>query len=120
MVLGNVKFINPSDVDTQKSEVERLLTALYSSIEGTYPMNRAYGLSQEALDYPLPIAQTMLAEEIYNKTEIYVPQCNIESVDFQYDEENDAIIPLISFEIEDEILDDEDYESEDDEDYECD
>ena len=113
MVLGNVKFINLSDVDSKKEKVKRLLSALYSSMEGTYPMNRAYGLSQEPLDYPLPVAQTMLAEEIYNKTETYVPQCEIESIDFQYDEENDALIPIISFELGDD-------ESFDDEDYECD
>ena len=119
MVLGDTQLFSDS-VSAKREKIERLLTALCSSTAGTYPMNREYGLSSEPLDYPLSVAQTMMAEDIYNKVEMYIPQCTIESVEFYYDEKNDALVPLIQYEIEDDESLDDDYESEEDEDYERD
>lgn len=63
------------------------LQCLYSTVEGTCPMDRAYGLSIECIDKPLPIAKNLYALDVVEKTEKYEPRVEIADVTFEVDGE---------------------------------
>ncbi len=83
--------------DISKSEAEdikRCLTTLYSVREGEQPLDRSFGLSQEYLDKPMPIAQNMLALEIIEKTSRYEHRVSVDRVNFEYGNDG-QLIPVI-------------------------
>lgn len=73
-----------------ENELERYrrgLETLYSTVEGSCPGDRKFGLSNEYVDELPEVAESTLSLEIYNKTEIYVPQVEILDITFEHDGE---------------------------------
>lgn len=111
------------DADETRQEIlTRRFKTLISSIEGSFPMNRAVGISQEMLDAPVSSAITLLSVEIYQKAEKYIPEIDLEDIECSYNLETDTVsVRLICRESdmseEDSFLE---YEAEEDEDYERD
>lgn len=67
---------------TDIEQIKRNLDCLYSCAEGTCPGDRSFGLNQDFLSLPLPVAQNKLSLEIIQKTEKYEP--SVEVMDIQY------------------------------------
>ncbi len=123
MKIGEIELSVPEFHDSRQDMIKDKLTALLGSAEGTYPMNRRYGISSEIFDYPVEMAESFLAAEIYDKTEEFIPEINVLDVQFRKGTEDDALYPLIFYEIaaeeEDDLLENNYWDSEGDE-YESD
>ena len=123
MKIGEVELALPDYQDSDRDEIRKKFSALYGSLEGTYPMNRSYGINSEVFDYPIHTAKSLLAAETYEKAEQYIPGINVLDVNFRVDLENDILYPVISYELvdadEEDSLEEDDFESEGDE-YESD
>ncbi len=123
MKIGGVELSVPEFQDSRQDMIKDKLTALLGSVEGTYPMNRRYGISSEIFDCTVETAESILAAEIYDKTEEFIPEINVLDVQFRKDTEDDVLCPLISYEMateeEDDLLENNDWDSEGDE-YESD
>ncbi len=78
----------------EAEDIRRCLTALYSVREGEQPLDRGFGLSQEYLDQPMPVAQNMLALEIIEKTSRYEPRVSVDKVEYKYGGDG-QLIPVI-------------------------
>lgn len=78
----------------EMEDIRRCLTALYSVREGEQPLDRDFGLSQEFLDQPMPIAQNMLALEIIGKTSRYEPRVSVDKVEYEYGGDG-QLVPVI-------------------------
>lgn len=122
MKLGLVEAEMLDADETRQEILTRRFNTLISSIEGTFPMNRAVGISQEMLDAPVSSAITLLSVEIYQKAEKYIPEIDLEDIECSYNLETDTVsVRLICRESdmaeEDSFLE---YEAEEDEDYERD
>ena len=71
-----------------ENELERYriaLETLYATVEGTCPGDRKIGLSNEYVDEPPEVAKSTFSLEVYNKTEIYVPQVEVLEIAFEHD-----------------------------------
>lgn len=78
----------------EAEDIKRCLTALYSVREGEQPLDREFGLSQEFLDKPVPVARNLLALEVIDKTKRYETRVSVEKV--EYDTGGDGrLIPVI-------------------------
>lgn len=123
MKIGGVELSVPEFQDSRQDMIKDKLTALLGSVEGTYPMNRRYGISSEIFDCTVETAESILAAEIYDKTEEFIPEINVLDVQFQKGTEDDVLCPLISYEMateeEDDLSENNDWDSEGDE-YESD
>ena len=123
MKIGGVELSVPEFQDSRQDMIKDKLTALLGSVEGTYPMNRRYGISSEIFDCTVETAESILAGEIYDKTEEFIPEINVLDVQFRKGTEDDVLCPLISYEMateeEDDLLENNDWDSEGDE-YESD
>lgn len=65
----------------------RALETLYATVEGTCPGDRGFGLSNEYVDELPEVAESTFSLEVYNKTEMYVPQVEILDITFEHDKE---------------------------------
>lgn len=88
----------------------RQLQTLYTTVEGTCPGDRNFGLSPEYLDEPPQVAESTLSLEIYNKTEEYVPQVEVLDIQFIYGEDG-QMTPQVTIGLNEEY-EEEEYEEE--------
>lgn len=86
---------------------KRQLETLFSTVEGTCPGDRNFGLSNEYQDEPPEVAESSFSLEVYNKTEEYVPQVEILDIEFEHNLEG-GMRPKITFGL------NEDYDEEED------
>ena len=80
--------------ESEAEDIRRCLTTLYSVREGEQPLDREFGLKQEFLDQPVPIAKNMLALEVIEKTQRYEKRVKVEKVEYKAGEEG-QLIPII-------------------------
>lgn len=79
----------------EAEEILRNLNTLYGTAAGSVPLDREFGLDHEFLDYPIDVAQNMVALEITEKTELYEPRVEVIEVTFKSDAENGKLIPTV-------------------------
>lgn len=83
MININEAVIRINGAEGQEAEdIRRCLTTLYSVREGEQPLDRDFGLKQEFLDQPVPIAKNMLALEVIEKTRKYEKRVKVEKVEY--------------------------------------
>lgn len=63
----------------------RNVRVILSTRKGSVPLYRDFGVSWEALDKPLPVAQTMLIPEIREAIETWEPRASFVDVAFARD-----------------------------------
>lgn len=73
--------------DGEAADIKRCLETLYQTPEGTCPLDREFGLSQDLVGLPLDVAQNEFALEIIEKTEKYEPRASIKDILFEMNEE---------------------------------
>ncbi len=73
--------------DGEAEDIKRCLETLYQTPEGTCPLDREFGLSQDLVGLPLDVAQNEFALEIIEKTERYEPRASIKDILFEMNEE---------------------------------
>ena len=115
MRIGEADLTLPDYQDSSRDRIRKKINNLLRTIEGTYPMNRSYGIRSVILDAPLPVAKVMLAEDIYAKSEQYIREIVVTDVRFRTDED-DILYPVIYAELaENEEGDDPEWEDADNE-----
>lgn len=80
--------------ESEAEDIRRCLTTLYSVREGEQPLDRDFGLAQDFLDQPVPIAKNMLALEVIEKTKRYEKRVKVERVEYAAGE-GGQLIPVI-------------------------
>lgn len=96
--------------DRLSDDIMNCLNCLYSTVEGTCPMDREFGITIEAVDKPQQVAKNIYALDVVEKTEKYIPSVEVEEVTFEVDGER--LIPHIK------LKENEDNDSEEEEDEE--
>lgn len=85
---------------------------LYTTVQGTCPGNRDFGITPLATDVPMPVAEQALTLDIISKTETYLPMLQVESVEFSVEDE--VLVPHVLLSLNEDYFED-DEEDEDDE-----
>lgn len=89
---AEIKF----DYDSpEKEDVLRCLKTLYSTREGSQPLDRNFGVNWDFIDKPLPVAQQEYSFEVIKKTREYEPRVKVKEVVFEFDGENGKMHPVI-------------------------
>lgn len=83
---------NSPDAD----DISRCLKTLYSTREGSQPLDRNFGLNWGFIDKPLPIAQQEYAFEVVKKTREYETRVNVQEVTYKFDESSGKMIPVVT------------------------
>lgn len=61
-------------------EIDRRLALLYSTREGTMPLDREFGINMDFVDMPPETAKSLYTAEITKKTAKFVPEVRVKAV----------------------------------------
>ncbi len=85
---------------TVQEEIQRNLSLLYETVEGSCPGDRLFGLNPSFQDAPMNVAINLFALEVIEKTELY--ESRVEILDIQYTQSEDGdLVPEITIGIRD-------------------
>lgn len=76
-------------------EVRQNIRAIVSTIQGTCPFHRDFGIDSEIVDLPTPAAAALLQVSIINAIETYEPRALVTDVEIKT--EGSRLVPKISF-----------------------
>lgn len=86
--------------ETLEEELKQNLFTILTTWIGSVVLNRSFGMDPEALDHPGPVAQALIASQIYDLVERYEPRILIQDIQFlQPTDDPDAgrVVPVIYF-----------------------
>lgn len=81
--------------EPEAEDILRCLNMLYSTEEGTQPLDRNFGLNWGFIDKPLPIAQQEYAFEVIKKTREYESRVKVQEVIYESDATEGKMYPVI-------------------------
>lgn len=86
-------------------DIKRCLSTLYSTREGSQPLDRNFGLNCSFVGKPIPVARNEFALEVVEKTEMYEPRAKVSDITYEYNENDGVMHPTIHLEKGDEYED---------------
>lgn len=81
-------------VGLSEQEIEDL-RSLYTTFEGTIPLNRSAGISIDILSKPIEEAKVLYRIEIIKKTRMFSDKVEIKEITFETDSANGSIKPKV-------------------------
>ena len=92
---GSLGPLKLNETDTVSSALQNVAIIL-STLEGTVPLYRDFGISSEYVHMPIPAAKALLRAEIKEKVERYEPRVSVIGVTFE--ETGNGLIPTLEVE----------------------
>lgn len=92
---GSLGPLKLNETDTVTSALQNVAIIL-STLEGTVPLYRDFGISSEYMHMPIPAAKALLRAEIKEKVERYEPRVSVIGVTFE--ETGNGLIPTLEVE----------------------
>ncbi len=90
-----------NESDTVASVLQNIRIILQTR-QGSVPLYREFGLKQQFVDKPIPVAETMMYAEIRDAIDRFEPRAQFIDVTFETDESNPGrLIPTVEVEISD-------------------
>lgn len=83
------------------AEILQNVRCIVSTIKGSVPLDRDFGVDAEYLDKPTPKAQAMVAQAILNAIQVYEPRVEVNSIRFTATADG-RLIPKVQVKIKDE------------------
>ncbi len=80
----------------EREDILRCLNTLYSTREGSQPLDRNFGLNWEFIDKPLPVAQQEYSFEVIKKTREYEARVQVQEVKYVFDGMIGKMKPVIT------------------------
>jgi len=62
------------------SDLDRRISLLLSTREGTVPLDREFGLNMDFLDSPSQTAKSLYAAEVTKKVARFIPEARVQSI----------------------------------------
>lgn len=95
-ITGNLEAVEIGLVG--QAEIVQNVAVILSTIKGTVPLDREFGISAGFLDKPMPVAQALTAGEIAAEVEKQEPRVKVTKVDFlETDQAMDGVLlPRVS------------------------
>lgn len=81
--------------EPETEDILRCLNMLYSTPEGSQPLDRNFGLNWGFIDQPLPVAQQEYAFEVIKKTREYEPRVKVQEVKYEFDKAEGKMHPVV-------------------------
>ena len=84
--------------DSTAAEVLQNVLTIITTVKGTIPLDRNFGIDGSAIDLPMPQAQAKMTNEIFQAIKQYEPRATIESISFSGDI-NGRLVPAVEVSI---------------------
>lgn len=94
--LGNIRLNEPDTVNAVLQNIALIL----ATPKGSVPMYRDFGLSQEFLDKPAPVARAMMVSSVREAIEEWEPRAAVKQISFtESGLEPGKLVPTVEVEI---------------------
>lgn len=98
-VTPDLSRISLNETDAITSILQNVAIIL-STIKGTCPLYRQFGISGEYLDKPIPVAQVLMYADVKEAIEEYEPRVEVVSIDFEASAiDPGKLIPTVTVEV---------------------
>lgn len=89
---------------TGLKEIMQNIKTIVSTLKGTVPLDRSFGVNSDLIDMPMPKAQSRLTAEIVAAIEKYEPRCKVVKVTFTGDGIDGILIPKVRVKIDEQYI----------------
>ncbi|MGG1638236.1 GPW/gp25 family protein [Paenibacillus sp. NRS-1760] len=76
-------------------ELIQNVRTILSTLQGSVPIERDFGIDSSIIDEPIQIAKARLTSLIYEAITKYEPRVNIELIEFEDDLFNGILVPIV-------------------------
>lgn len=87
-------FLEYTFANQAMEEIDRRLALLYSTREGTMPLDREFGINMDFVDMPPETAKSLYTAEVTKKTAKFVPEVRVKGVTWSHGETG-TLIPKV-------------------------
>lgn len=81
------------------AEIVQNVKIILSTIKGSVPLDRDFGVDAEFLDKPMPVAMGLLTADIATQVEKYEPRVKVTKVEFIESTMDGKLVPKVSIKI---------------------
>lgn len=67
----------------EQERYEQSIGMLLSSVEGSFPCNRKFGIRPDIIDQPVPIAKMEYVQDVSEKMEMFFPELLVDDISFE-------------------------------------
>ncbi|MCZ8520119.1 MULTISPECIES: GPW/gp25 family protein [Paenibacillus] len=85
---------------TGLQSIRQNLLTLLTTMQGTVPLDRGFGLDPQTIDEPLPVAQARYTAKILRLIRKYEPRVTVKEISFLTDNASGILVPVIRYETE--------------------
>lgn len=98
-VTPNLTHISLNETDKIASILQNVAIIL-STVKGTCPMYRQFGITGDFVDKPIPVAQVLMQSDIKEAIETYEPRVEVIGVEFHVSvAEPGKLLPTVTVEV---------------------
>lgn len=90
VIIENIDFAAQGN-----KEIHQNLRTLYTTPEGSVPLDRKFGINVDLLDGPIPLTQGRAIVEYTEKTKRYEPRAVVKEVNFEVNHRSGNLIPKV-------------------------
>jgi len=83
---------------TPEAELIQNVRTILTTIQGTVPLDRAFGIEHTITDEPTLIARARLTSAIVAAVKEYEPRVNVTQVEYKADDDQGRLIPIVYIE----------------------
>lgn len=80
---------------TELVEVIQNVRTIITTIQGTVPLDRDFGIDVDVIDKPINVVRPLLVKEIKEKLEKYEPRAKLVSINWDGDSMEGKLIPTV-------------------------
>lgn len=90
---------------TGVAEIVQNVKTILSTVKGTVPLDRAFGIEPDFVDEPTPAARSLIMANVVDAVNEYEPRVAVTGVDFNTDQAMDGIlVPVVQIKIKDGVI----------------
>jgi len=89
---------------TGLAEIEQNLRTIVTTLQGSVPLDRRFGMDPTAIDAPRPVAEAKLTARILQAVRAYEPRVIVSSVTYQADDLTGQLQPIVRYRVKDGVI----------------
>ncbi|MFC4102903.1 GPW/gp25 family protein [Paenibacillus xanthanilyticus] len=89
---------------TGEEEILQCVRTIVSTVQGTVPLDRAFGIDGGVIDQPMTLAPALLAATIIQQVGLYEPRVTVKQVECRQGEVDGALVPIITLDLVSEVV----------------
>lgn len=84
---------------TVEEEILQNVRTIITTVKGSVPFDRSFGIDASGLDLPGPVLQAQYTAQIVDAVSQYEPRVNVVAVNYTQDDKTGSLIPNVKIQI---------------------